>query len=263
MEVISSSKNEKIKNIAALLKSKKARDEQGCFVIEGTRLFKDTLKTASEFIESIYVSEGFQDKSDISLPDTVTTYSVKDSVFEAISGTVTSQGIMAVVRKPEYKLNDILLGQTKHISPKLNTRLLVLENIQDPGNLGTMLRTAEAAGMTGIILSGDCADIYSPKVVRSSMGSIFRMPFVYCENFIESLNEIKKKGVTIYAAYLHGGASYKDIVFDPNYAILIGNEGNGLTDAAVNSADKRVFIPMAGEIESLNAAVAAAILMYK
>ena len=281
MEIISSTKNEKIKNISALLKSKKARDEQGVFVIEGIRIFKDTLKTASEYVESIFISESILGDNitqkdhislnstitalfSVSLPDTISIYVVKDSVLDSVSGTVTTQGVIAIVRKPQITLDRLLdISKTvSSINPQ-KIRLLILENIQDPGNLGTMLRTAEAAGMTGIIMSGDCTDIFSPKVVRASMGSIFRMPFVYCEDFIKALNKIKEKGITIYAAYLHGGVPYKEIEFDSNYAILIGNEGNGLTDSAVNAANKRVFIPMSGEIESLNAAVAAAILMYK
>lgn len=281
MEIISSTKNEKIKNISALLKSKKARDEQGVFVIEGIRIFKDTLKTASEYVESIFISESILGNNitqkdhislnstitalfSVSLPDTISVYVVKDSVLDSVSGTVTTQGVIALVKKPTHAMADLLSNNApSNKTESQNKRLLILENIQDPGNLGTMLRTAEAAGMTGIIMSGNCTDIFSPKVVRSSMGSIFRMPFVYCDDFINALNEIKEKGITIYAAYLHGGVPYKEIEFDSNYAILIGNEGNGLTDAAVNAASKRVFIPMSGEIESLNAAVAAAILMYK
>lgn len=281
MEIISSTKNEKIKNISALLKSKKARDEQGVFVIEGIRIFKDTLKTTPEYVESIFISESIIGDNiiqkdhislnstitalfSVSLPDTISVYVVKDSVLDSVSGTVTTQGVIALVKKPTHTLVELLSNNVPSNKTKSqNKRLLVLENIQDPGNLGTMLRTAEAAGMTGIIMSGDCTDIFSPKVVRASMGSIFRMPFIYCEDFIKALNKIKEKGITIYAAYLHGGVPYKEIEFDSNYAILIGNEGNGLTDSAVNAANKRVFIPMSGEIESLNAAVAAAILMYK
>ena len=281
MEIISSTKNEKIKNISALLKSKKARDEQGVFVIEGIRIFKDTLKTASEYVESIFISESILGDNitqkdhislnstitalfSVSLPDTISVYVVKDSVLDSVSGTVTTQGVIALVKKPTHAMADLLSNNApSNKTESQNKRLLILENIQDPGNLGTMLRTAEAADMTGIIMSGDCTDIFSPKVVRASMGSIFRMPFVYCNDFISALNEIKVKGITIYAAYLHGGVPYKEIEFNNNYAILIGNEGNGLTDSAVNAANKRVFIPMSGEIESLNAAVAAAILMYK
>jgi len=256
MEIITSSKNEKIKNITALLSSKKERDKQGLFVIEGLRIFQDTLKTAPGFIRDIYVSESFlkehPEEGILVEGNNIRVITVKDSVFNSISQTVTPQGILCTVKKPEHTLEEILTG----------TKFLILENIQDPGNLGTMLRTAEAAGMSGIIMSRDCADIYNPKVIRSTMGSVFRVPFVYVQDFTEALRNIKEHGITVYAAYLHGGESVSGVQFDKKCAIMIGNEGNGLTDTAVAEADRRIFIPMAGQIESLNAAVAAAILMF-
>lgn len=185
MEIITSSKNEKIKNITALLSSKKERDKQGLFVIEGLRIFQDTLKTAPGFIRDIYVSESFlkeHPEEDILLENNgcIRIITVKDSVFNSISQTVTPQGILCTVKKPEHTLEEILkckTGLQEQTSGEF--KILVLENIQDPGNLGTMLRTAEAAGVSGIIMSRDCADIYNPKVIRSTMGSVFRMPFVY------------------------------------------------------------------------------------
>ena len=276
MEIITSSKNEKIKNITALLSSKKERDKQGLFVIEGLRIFQDTLKTAPGFIKDIYVSESFikehtEEGNLIENTGSIRIITVKDSVFNSISQTVTPQGILCTVKKPEHTLEEILNGESviqertqKKTDGKKNKdfKILVLENIQDPGNLGTMLRTAEAAGVSGIIMSRDCADIYNPKVIRSTMGSVFRMPFVYVHDFTDALRSIKEHGITVYAAYLHGGESVSGVQFDKKCAIMIGNEGNGLTDGAVAEADRRVFIPMAGQIESLNAAVAAAILMY-
>ena len=281
MEIITSSKNEKLKNISALLSSKKERDKQGLFVIEGLRIFQDTLKTAPEYIKDIYVSESFlkEHSADVILGDytnsmkkragtvglskpgqeKVQIYTVKDSVFDSLSKTVTPQGILCAVSKPEYDLKEILSLVGKNDG---SCKFLILENIQDPGNLGTMLRTAEAAGASGIIMSRDCADIFNPKVIRSTMGSVFRVPFVYVEDFTGAVQVLKKSGITVYAAYLHGGESMREMQFDKKCAIMIGNEGNGLTDEAVSVADKRVFIPMAGQIESLNAAIAAAILLF-
>jgi len=269
MEVITGNKNETIKNISALLRSKKERDKQGVFVIEGLRIIKDTLATAPEYIEKVFVSESFAENDEnreliAKLRENTEQggskekflYRVKDSVFDSISQTMTPQGIMASVRKPEYKAEDILKAKTR------DQKLLILENIQDPGNLGTIVRTAEAAGVSGILLSGDCADIYNPKVIRSTMGSVFRVPFLYCSDFYEKIKEIKANGIKIYAAYLHGGEDYNGVTYDDRSAIMIGNEGNGLTKEAVSIADKRVFIPMAGKIESLNAAVATAILLF-
>lgn len=288
MEIITSSKNEKLKNISALLSSKKERDKQGLFVIEGLRIFQDTLKTAPEYIKDIYVSESFlkEHPADVILGDysnsmkkragmvglykpgqeKVQIYTVKDSVFDSLSKTVTPQGILCAVSKPEHDLKEILSLACKNDGSDTlidtQSRFLILENIQDPGNLGTMLRTAEAAGASGIIMSRDCADIFNPKVIRSTMGSVFRVPFVYVEDFTGAVQVLKKSGITVYAAYLHGGESMREMQFDKKCAIMIGNEGNGLTDEAVSVADKRVFIPMAGQIESLNAAIAAAILLF-
>ena len=126
-----------------------------------------------------------------------------------------------------------------------------------------MIRTAEAAGMTGIIMSRDTADIYSPKVTRSTMGSIFRMPLLYTDDICEMTDRLVKDGVTVYGAYLKDGIPYTSVSFKSPLAVLIGNEGNGISDSAIKKVSKKVYIPMHGQIESLNAAVAAAILMYR
>ena len=141
--------------------------------------------------------------------------------------------------------------------------LLLLEDIRDPGNLGTMMRTAEGAGITGIIFNSSTVDIYNPKVIRSTMGSIYRVPFYQAEDFYETLQEIKRHEITIFAAHLHGIPYDTEGSFRKKCAFLIGNEANGLSDKSSEMADMRIRIPMAGKVESLNAAVAAAILMYE
>ena len=226
MEMITSNKNEKIKNLQALLKLKKERDRQGVFVIEGLRIFRDTLETAPGFIEEIFVSESFVSgslmnelkagisetvNSELKLNEKIT--EIRESIFNSISQTVTPQGIMCIVKKPVHKLEEI--------TEKEHMKILLLENIQDPGNLGTMLRTAEAAGVSGIIMSRDCADIFNPKVVRSTMGSIFRVPFIYAEDFCAAVGQLKANGVTVYAAYLHGGVRFTEVHYDRKSAIMI------------------------------------------
>ena len=138
----------------------------------------------------------------------------------------------------------------------------ILENLQDPGNLGTILRTAEGAGVTGLILSSDSVDPYNPKVVRSTMGAVFRVPFAVVDDFGQMLDTLQKEGIAIYAAHLDGKIFYK-YDYKESCAFLIGNEGNGLTEAAVAAADRKILIPMKGQVESLNAAVAATVLMYE
>lgn len=268
MDVISSSKNERIKNIAALQKSKKARTEQGVFIAEGLRIARDVFKSALSLTESVFVSESFwnrkgweeypelavmgSDADGQSFSLTV----VKDSAFEGMCETVTPQGIICVVKQPEYAYEKDMQGRDGV------QKLLILEDIQDPGNLGTMVRTAEAAGMNGIILSRGSADIFSPKVTRSTMGAIFRVPFIYTDDLSGMLDRLKEDGVDVCAAYLKDGEDYRKVRFSARTAIMIGNEGSGLSDEAVAHASRNVFIPMAGEVESLNAAVAAALLMY-
>ena len=137
-----------------------------------------------------------------------------------------------------------------------------MDNLKDPGNLGTIFRTAEAAGVTGIILSSDCVDIYNPKVVRSTMGAVLRMPFLYVEDLPGAIGELKKEGLLVYAAHLAGERAY-DEDYTTGCAFLIGNEGNGLRDEVAACADRRILIPMCGRAESLNAAVAAAVLMFE
>jgi TrmH family RNA methyltransferase len=141
--------------------------------------------------------------------------------------------------------------------------LLLLEDIRDPGNLGTMIRTAEGAGMTGIICSDSSVDLYHPKVIRATMGSIYRVPVCLAKNFYETLEELKKRNITIFAAHLHGRSYDTEGSFTKKCAFLIGNEANGLSDQASSLADELIKIPMEGKVESLNAAVAAAILMYE
>jgi len=254
--IISSQSNPQIKNLALLQKKAKARDEQGVFVIEGFKMYEEARDMG--LLVKAYVSESFYQDMLGKQPDYFdgTDYEiVTDSVYKAVSETMTPQGIMGLVKKQEYDPEKILS------SP--NAFLLLLEDIRDPGNLGTMIRTAEGAGVTGIIANNGTVDLYNPKVVRSTMGSIFRMPFCQTENFYDFLKDIKEHNISIYAAHLNGTYYYEQEGYIDKCAFLIGNEANGLSEQASALADKLIKIPMAGKVESLNAAVAAAILMYE
>ena len=141
--------------------------------------------------------------------------------------------------------------------------LLILENIQDPGNLGTMLRSSEGAGVTGVILSKGSADVYNPKVIRSTMGSIFRMPFMYVDNLPAFVEKLSERGIKTYAAHLKGKRNYDKFDYTKPTAFLIGNEGNGLSKETADAASEYVLIPMKGQVESMNAATSAAILTFE
>ena len=180
---------------------------------------------------------------------------VSPEVFAKMADTQTPQGILTVLEQPSYDLTQ-LLEQPEPL-------FLILENLQDPGNLGTMIRTGEGAGITGVIMNSQTVDIFNPKTIRSTMGSVYRVPFLYVEDICETVRELKNKGICTYAAHLKGTGSYDEQDYTKGTAFLIGNEGNGLTDQLADLADTYIRIPMYGQLESLNAAVASAVLMYE
>lgn len=255
--MITSTSNGKVKRLVNLRKKRKLRDEEGVFLVEGIRMFREV---PAEELREIYVSESFYKKEkklvdEIASKAKVHTELFTDTVFAYASDTKTPQGILCVVAQKKYALEDIISGEKRH--------LLVLDNLQDPGNLGTILRTGEGAGVTGVILSRDCVDIYNPKTIRSTMGSIYRMPFCYAEDLLDAIQKIKDVGVTVYAAHLDGKKAYDEEDYRKSCAFLIGNEGNGLRDETAAVADHYIIIPMSGEVESLNAAIAATVLMFE
>jgi len=179
---------------------------------------------------------------------------VSEEVFAKMSDTQTPQGVLVVVDRPSYTLED-LLGK--------RTLLVILEDIQDPGNLGTILRTGEGAGVTGVIMSRNTVDIYNPKTIRSTMGSVYRVPFLYVEDLHATLAELQEKNITLFAAHLKGKKEYDELDFTGPVGFLIGNEGNGLKDDTAALADTYLRIPMEGKVESLNAAIATSLLIYE
>lgn len=236
-----------------LQKKSKARNEEGVFVVEGIRMFQEVPKN---LVKKVYLSETLfnKKKDEWNLKDFPVEI-LSDQVFSHVSDTKTPQGILCIVRQQQYEMEKLL--------SKANPHFVVLDNLQDPGNLGTILRTAEGAGVDGIFMSKDCVDIYNPKTIRSTMGSIYRIPFVYVDNLEELLDSFRQKKITSYAADLDGRQSYDLENYKKGTAILIGNEGNGLRKEISDAADVKVQIPMQGKVESLNAAIAASVLMFE
>lgn len=256
--MISSSTNAQMKYLVKLQEKGAARREDGVYVCEGRKMFDEVLLYARESIVKAYYAESFyaEYKGEfLQVPFEV----VSDTVFKEVSRTVTPQGVLAIVRQPNYSLSGILDGAGQDAP----CRLLLLENLRDPGNLGTILRTAEGAGMAGVVLGRGSVDMFNPKVIRSTMGSIYRLPFVYVEDFPGLVGMLRQQGFTVYAAHLAGSVEYDTVQYKTRTALMVGNEANGLTEGAAAAADLRVRIPMEGELESLNAAVAAAVLMYE
>ena len=251
--LITAANNSKVKKLVLLMQKAKARREQDVFVTEGIKMF---MEANLEMITEVYVSESFYEKKIAREKIEQCHYEVlSDELFKKVSDTQTPQGIMCVMKQYHYKLEDLFR--------KKNPMFLILEDIQDPGNLGTMVRTAEGAGVDGIIMSKKTVDIYNPKTIRSTMGSIYRMPFLYTDDLIAVMKQLKEKGIKLYAAHLQGEKFYHQLDFSGGTAFLIGNEGNGLKDETAKAADVYMKIPMQGQVESLNAAVASVILMYE
>lgn len=261
--MITSTANAQIKELTRLMRKSRAREEAGVFLVEGPRMTGELVSDPewNGRIEKICLSEGYLEKYAKDAEELKKQVSgvelLSDSVFAHVSDTKTPQGILAVVKRKDYGMDDILGKESEE------PHILVLDNLQDPGNLGTIFRTAEAAGVTGILMSRDCVDIYNPKVIRSTMGAVFRMPFLYVDDLPGAVIELKNRGIRAFAAHLEGRNTYDGENYTGGTAFLIGNEGNGLRDEVAQCADCRIRIPMQGKAESLNAAVAAAVLMYE
>ena len=251
--IITSTSNEQIKKIIQLKEKAKARKTTKTFTVEGIKMFSEIPE--SELVDT-YVSESFE-KENKGILVGKKYQVVSDAVFKKISATVTPQGILAVVKQKSYTVEQIVENRNK-----TKSCIVVLDRLQDPGNLGTIVRTGEGAGISGIIMSSDCADIYNPKVIRSTMGSIFRVPFAIVDDLSKAVEQLKDSGIVTYAAHLKGEL-YNSGTLSDDCALLIGNEAKGLSEAVSEKADKLIKIPMEGKVESLNAAVATAILMYE
>lgn len=276
--MITSAANKGIKNVMLLLSKAKERRKQQVFVAEGIKMF---LEAPVSGISQVYLSEQLAEeletgasfdmgeekpsgKEGAALSDKL--YSVKQSgralveivktdIFNKMCDTKTPQGILCVVSMPEYHLDEMLETD--------EGLFLILEDIQDPGNLGTMVRSGEGAGLSGIIMSSHTVDIFNPKTIRATMGSIYRVPFIYTDDLADAVRTVKNAGIKTYAAHLAGKTAYDKENYRGASAFLIGNEGNGLSRETADLADLYVRIPMLGEVESLNAGVAAALFMYE
>ncbi|MBR2175764.1 MAG: RNA methyltransferase [Clostridia bacterium] len=255
--MITSKDNEMIKEAAKLIAGSKERRKKERFVAEGVRLCRDAADSGAHITEFFYTAEAAEKNPDdyrklCAAADR--SYELGKAVYNKISDTGSPQGFMCIIdTRLGTALTDIEKGK----------KYAALENIQDPSNLGTILRTAEAVGADGVILSSDCCDIFSPKVVRGSMGAVFRLPFLIAENFTAYIKELTGKGIPTFASTPRNADNIQLTDFTKGGIMLIGNEGNGLREETIDVCSSRVMIPMLGRAESLNAAAAAAILLYE
>ena len=263
--MISSTANSRVKRLTALIQKAKMRREEQLFVVEGIRMFREA---PAQWIREVYVSESFLQKKehehDAELNARIKKYQYEvltDEVFRKVSDTQTPQGVLCVLSMPHYELADYV-GRWRADAQKAPF-LILLEDLQDPGNLGTILRAGEGAGVDGVIMTRQTVDLFNPKVIRATMGSIYRVPFFIVKNMGETIDFLGSQGVQVYAAHLDDSTDYAKLDYTKPTAFLIGNEGNGLQRRTAERAAQYIKIPMAGQVESLNAAAAAAILMYE
>lgn len=254
--MITSDSNGKIKGILKLQRSARERKRGKCFLAEGVKMVREAFECGK--LQTIYFSERLweregQDWQDVTsgVPWEV----VSEPLFHKIADTVTPQGVLGVVEMPEYSLEE-MLKDSRHA-------YILLDDIRDPGNLGTILRTAEGAGMSGVVMSRETVDIFNPKVVRSTMGAIFRVPFVQGGSLAECILELKARNIPVYGTMMDGSMVYDEPDYSGGAGIVIGNEANGISREVAEVLSGRIRIPMEGRLESLNASVTGALLMYE
>lgn len=257
MTIISSKDNPVFKETEKLIKSSKMRKKTGLFTAEGFRIVNDAVLSGCK-IKYFIFSESACDKYNEFFSQCRNNgekmYVFSDSLYSKISDTFTPQGMLACISRLD---KNCLFDKIK-----LGGKYIALENIQDPGNMGTVFRTAEALGIDGIVLSKDCCDVYSPKVVRGTMGAVFRMPFSVVDDlgdFISGNRQLDSYAAVVTPDCEKAGS----VKFSPNCITVIGNEGNGLTESTISACGRKITIPMGGRAESLNASVAAGILIWE
>lgn len=258
INVIKSKDNDKIKYTKSLLKSK-GRNKEKKFIIEGYRILTLALECDAR-LEYVFINEEFEKKKEHSefvallQSKNIKIYKTTNKIFQEMVDTENTQGILGVLKYKQRDLANNINSDDKFV--------LILDRIQDPGNMGTIIRTADSAGIDGIILLKGCVDIYNPKVIRSTMGSIFDMNIINATQD-EAVDFLKENGFSIVSSYLQTDNFYHETSYDGKIALVIGNEANGINDELIASSDKLIKIPIYGSAESLNAAISAAILMYE
>ena len=258
INIIKSKDNDKIKYTKSLLKTK-GRNKEKKFIIEGYRILTLALECDAK-LEYVFINEDFEKKQDhkVLLEElenkNIKIYKTSNKIFSEMVDTENTQGILAVLRYKERDLVNNINQDDKFV--------LILDRIQDPGNMGTIIRTADSAGVDAIILLKGSVDIYNPKVIRSTMGSIFDMNVIHATQE-EALRILKLKKFDIVSSYLDTNNYYNTVEYNYKTALVIGNEANGINEELVSKSDVLVKIPIYGKAESLNAAISSAILMYE
>jgi len=259
-ELITSPHNQIVK-LAAALRQKKNRDETGLFMAEGVRLVEEAA-TSGWLIETCFFTErALSSERTRGLLDNLKAagcrmIKVMDAIYDKISDTKQPQGIMVLVKKRSSDLAQLLSGPALPL-------IVVLDGIQDPGNVGTVIRTADATGCTGVVLTKGCADLFSAKTVRASMGSLFHLPVIEGLEYRDIVSFLVKNTINIVATSLDCSSVYFESDFKQPVAIVFGNEGKGVSEEMLDVANSKIHIPIVGRAESLNVAASAAVILYE
>ena len=252
MEYISSNQNQKVK-LWKSLSTVKGRKTTGTYLIEGWHLVNEAIKAEASF-QAIIGSEEQIENHLADVPHGVPAFVVSEEVVRHISETDSSQSIFAQVSLPNNSFDPTYVH---------NGRWLLLDKIQDPGNLGTLIRTADSAGFDGVAISNKSSDLFNPKVIRSTQGSIFHLKVINNIDLKDWINAFSANGLNIYGTTVDNKAiSYKEIGFQDNFGLILGNEANGVSSELLEKTTINIYIPINGKAESLNVAVAGGILMY-
>lgn len=280
--MITSHSNKAVREVIQLNQKAKERNKQGKFVVEGVKMFTEA---PAERIQRVYIAQRAEAELRSRYGEKLSGLScdiVADEVFDKMSDTKTPQGILCLLGQFHYNIEDLLAGgqkkvyvnaagderQAKRTVPhagqnKKQPLFILLEDLQDPGNLGTIFRVGEGAGVNGIIMGGRTVDIYNPKTIRSTMGAVYRVPFLYTDDLPGMIKTLQGHGIGVHAADLGASKYYDEKDYCKGTAFLVGNEANGLKEETAACADDCIRIPMEGDVESLNVAVASSVLLYE
>ena len=256
IEYISSAQNPKIKKLLALQQKSSERRSEGLFVVEGRRELEHCIEVGYEVDSVFYCPDIIGRSADpaVDFPKGAKLFEVSAFVYDKIAYRAGTEGVIAEVRTRNLQLADLKLGE--------NPLIIVLESVEKPGNLGAVLRSADAGGADAVIVCDPLTDLYNPNLIRSSIGAIFTVPCVAC-NSAECIDFLKARGIKIFTAQLQDSKLYYDTDFRGGSAIVMGTESTGLTDIWRKAADAHIRIPMLGRLDSLNVSVSAAILLFE
>ena len=244
MTFIQSVQNEKVKSWKKLL-TKKGRDKAGQFLVEGFHLVEEALK--KDCVAAIIVHEQTEIPRSWNI-DGYDLYTTTSAIVKELAETETSQGVFAVCDK-------------KHWQEQSYGKVLLLDGVQDPGNIGTIIRTADAAGIEAVICGDGCVDVYNSKALRSTQGSIFHLPVIKA-NLLDYISSLQSEGVPVYGTSLQNAVDYREVQPQEKFALVVGNEGNGVSAEVLERCSRNLYIPIHGGAESLNVTVATGILVY-